>query len=76
MAKDANKKDNQVRIPDGVLAKARIVAVCRGVPLAQYLGQVLGPIVDADHAAEIRKQAEAVAAAERRPAPAKPKGRP
>jgi hypothetical protein len=63
------RPDVTVKMDGQTVRKAKMVAASRGIPLAQYLTEIVAPIVDRDLAEATRKALD-------KPVPLKPPARP
>ncbi len=64
------RNDTAVKIGAEVVAEAKIVAACREMSLAEYLTEILRPVVSRDLRAELSRRLEGGPS----PKPRKPKG--
>jgi hypothetical protein len=55
---EMSRNDVSVKLDAAVAKEAKLVATYRGVPVAQYISEVLAPIVRRDLQAEVAKMAK------------------
>ena len=50
------RNDVQQKLDAGIVMRAKVIAVKRGIHLAEYLSELLRPLVDRDYEEEMRKE--------------------
>jgi hypothetical protein len=72
----SKRNDEPVKLDRDVVRVARIVCAYRNLQMAEYLSELLRPLVTADHEEELRKlQEQSPADTEAESAPARPRRR-
>lgn len=54
----AKERNESVRLDSDILRKARVVAADRGMTIVEYLSETLRPVVEANYAAFIDREAK------------------